>query len=78
MSSSKVPSPGVSVESTYNNGCYALMSGTSMATPHVAGLAAKLWQGDALSTRTYLQSIALDIDAAGDDIATGFGLPVAP
>ena len=70
--------PGVSVESTYKNGCYALKSGTSMATPHVAGLAAKLWQGTADATRTYLHTIAKDIWDDGDDTATGFGLPITP
>ena len=72
--------PGVSVESTYNDGCYAYGSGTSMATPHVSGLAAKLWQGTAADTRSYLQSRARanDIWTAGDDSATGFGLPIAP
>ena len=70
--------PGVSVESTYNDGCYAYGSGTSMATPHVSGLAAKLWQGNASDTRVYLQDIAIDIWTEGDDIATGFGLPIAP
>ena len=79
--------PGVSVESTYNDGCYAYGRGTSMATPHVSGLAAKLWDvadgtldgvGNAADTRSYLQSIATDIWEAGDDTATGFGLPVAP
>jgi subtilisin len=70
--------PGVSVESTYNDGCYAYMSGTSMATPHVSGLAAKLWQGSASETRDYLHSVAKDIWESGDDTATGFGLPIAP
>lgn len=71
--------PGVSVESTYKNGCYAYGSGTSMATPHVAGLAAKLWKGSASATRTYLQELAKnhDLHTIGDDTATGFGLPVA-
>lgn len=32
--------PGVNILSTYLNGQYALMSGTSMASPHAAGLAA--------------------------------------
>lgn len=33
-----VSAPGVSITSTYNNGGYAQMSGTSMAAPHLAGL----------------------------------------
>jgi len=54
------------------------MSGTSMATPHVSGLAAKLWQGSASATRNYLQSIAGDIWTVGDDLAIGFSSSVFP
>jgi serine protease len=34
---------GVSVESTFLNGEYRLLSGTSMATPHVTGAIARIW-----------------------------------
>jgi len=74
--------PGLSVESTWKDGCYKVISGTSMATPHVSGLSAKVWQGSAGATRTYLQDRArynyADIGRAGDDPDAGFGLPIAP
>ncbi|MFC1599796.1 S8 family serine peptidase [Patescibacteria group bacterium] len=77
---------GRSVESAFSiNGCYVRSSGTSMSAPTVSGLAAKVWQGDAESTRLYLRSIAEDITDAygggagpGYDAASGYGLPVAP
>jgi len=71
--------PGVDVESTWNDGCYHVGNGTSMATPHVSGLAAKLWQGSAAATRKYLDfDVVKDLDPVGHDPHTGFGLPIAP
>jgi subtilisin len=77
----ELAAPGVGIETTWKDGCYRVLSGTSMAAPHVTGLAAKLWQGSAAATREYLQYLAryyyADIGRPGDDPDAGFGLPVA-
>lgn len=71
--------PGANIESTWKDGGYVILSGTSMASPHVAGLAAKLWQKDATNpafeTRNLLRSFGYDLFPAGDDNASGWGLP---
>lgn len=55
-----VSGPGVSVLSTYKNKGYGTLSGTSMSSPHAAGMAALLWYelgstaADAASVRAEL------------------------
>ncbi len=57
---------------------YAYYDGTSMATPHVSGVAALVWSNFPGRTnadiRSALQSTALDRGAAGKDNAYGYGI----
>ncbi|WP_044023001.1 S8 family peptidase [Bacillus sp. SG-1] len=82
----EVSAPGRNILSTWNDGNYNTISGTSMATPYVSGLAAKIWaENPALSNsdlRSELQNRAKANDilgglhaSQGDDIASGFGFP---
>jgi serine protease len=63
---------------TKTGGDYAFYDGTSMATPHVAGVAALVWSHNPSWTneqlRTALQASAEDLGAAGKDNAYGYGL----
>lgn len=67
--------PGVSVNSTTFDGKYASNSGTSMATPHVAGAAALLMglNKNNAAARAALESTALDLGTQGHDKAYGWG-----
>ena len=73
----ELAAPGVSIYSTYIGG-YTTMSGTSMASPHVAGTAALVWKANPTwsndDVRTQLQESAEDLGAVGWDSKYGYGL----
>lgn len=79
----EIAGPGVNVLSTYpegtgSQGNYGSMSGTSMASPHVAGVAALIWSHhpscSAAQIRGALNESAQDLGTSGRDVRFGYGL----
>ncbi|ESP94352.1 S8 family serine peptidase [Pseudoalteromonas luteoviolacea] len=74
----ELAAPGVDVLSTLNSGDYGTMSGTSMATPHVSGVAALIWghhpNCSNAQIRNALQATAQDRGELGRDDYYGFGI----
>lgn len=72
-----IMAPGVSILSTYEDG-YATASGTSMATPHVSGVAALVFASDGTLTNSNVKQILLntadDLGPSGWDSRYGYGL----
>ena len=74
----ELAAPGYRINSTVPGGGYSEKSGTSMASPHVAGTAALViaanpgWSNG--QVRTELQDTADDLGATGRDTKYGYGL----
>lgn len=74
----EIAGPGVRVNSTWNDNGYKSISGTSMATPHVSGVAALVWSHfpncSNQEVRDALNATAKDKGAAGRDTSYGYGI----
>ena len=78
-------SPGVRIRSLYSNGGYAVLSGTSMATPWMTGMVALRIEAERQAEvqivdtvhalRSHLQVTAEDLGPAGRDPRYGYGVP---
>lgn len=72
-----VAAPGESIASTYPDNEYAAMSGTSMASPHVAALAAMIRSANPSLTNAEVMDIikqtAVDLGTPGYDPYYGYG-----
>ena len=70
----ELSAPGHDVDSCWKGGGYKVISGTSMACPHVAGCAAVLWNGSPSSVLSTLVSYADDAGPTGRDNGWGWGV----
>ena len=73
----ELAAPGVDIYSTVWNDSYTSKSGTSMACPHIAGVAALIWSQFPKKTRDWvriwLRYTADDLGDSGFDVYYGYG-----
>lgn len=73
----ELAAPGVEIVSTIPGNSTQEFSGTSMASPHVAGVAALVWSADPELTndqiREFLRKTAVDLGKSGKDEKFGYG-----
>ena len=70
-----VMAPGATIYSTFNDGGYRFLSGTSMASPHVAGVAALMLSRNPNLTPATIKRAILETAVSLDDpYRTGYGL----
>jgi len=88
----ELSAPGVYIYSTYWDNTYATLSGTSMACPHVSGVAALVFASpmtpgydqdgdgvwDPVEVRRKLTDTAIDLGDPGKDNQYGYGLVYSP
>jgi len=75
----EISAPGYRVLSTYKGNSYRTLAGTSMATPHVAGVAALVWSRFPQCTNVQIRNIlAMTAKKIGDEeeytVRHGYGL----
>jgi hypothetical protein len=75
-----IAAPGSNILSTYLNGTLRELSGTSMATPHMAGIAAILLSINPGATgkqiAEHIANLSVDLPPTGRDKETGYGAPL--